>query len=66
MPTFESIFREINRRKERLCHHRIKDYPETDSRHHDIENRCQNKVRNGAVYCTEHKHIYHHDDARGQ
>ena len=55
MPTFESIFREINRRKERLCHHII-----------DESNRCQNKVRNGNIYCKEHKHLYHHDDARGQ
>ena len=55
MPTFESIFREINRRKERLCHHII-----------DESNRCQNKVRTGTIYCKEHKHLYHHHDARGQ
>ena len=46
MPTFEQLVRESDRRKERLCHHRIKDYPENDSRYHDESNMCQNKVRN--------------------
>ena len=55
MPTFEQLVRESDRRKERLCHHII-----------DESNRCQNKVRNGNIYCKEHKHLYHHDDARGQ
>lgn len=66
MPTFEQMVRESNKRKERLCHHRLKNYSKTDSRYYDESNRCKNKVRNGDVYCQEHKNIYHHDDARGQ
>jgi hypothetical protein len=66
MPTFEQLVRESDKRKERLCHHRIKDYSENDSRYHDESNSCQNKARNGNIYCKEHKHLYHHDDARGQ
>jgi hypothetical protein len=55
MPTFEKYMNEETKRHERLCHHK-----------YDAINRCQNEAKNGNVYCTEHKHLYHHDDARGQ